>query len=126
MQRLRNWFIGAVLIIVGAAVGYALPSSTVSPKSEVGEVLSVRGSIGSAGAGFTFKAKGATGSVRYRLEDPTPWQANSHGTWHSTGQPACLVPGSKKKVRVTLGVVKVEPVGSAPGNPTVVWIECYG
>jgi hypothetical protein len=126
MQRLRNWFIGAVLVIVGVAVGYALPSNTVSPKSEVGELISVRGGIGSATAGITFKAKGATGSVRYHLEDPTPWLAKPHGTWHMSGQPSCLVPGSKKRVRVTLGVIQVEPVGSAPGNPTVVWIECFG
>jgi hypothetical protein len=124
-QRLRNWFVGAVLIVIGVAVGYALPSSRVSPKSEVGKVMSVHGSIGSPSAGITFKVKGATDLLLYSLKDPTPWQARPHARWHSGGQPSCLVPGSSKPVKATLGVVTVEPVGSAPGNPMIVWIECY-
>jgi hypothetical protein len=106
-------------------VGYALPQNSASPKSEVGNVTSVHGSIGSPGAGFEFTTKGVAGVVRYTLEDPTPWQAAPNGAWHSSGQPSCLVPGSKAPVKVTLGVISVHPVGSAPGNPMVVWIECY-
>lgn len=124
-QRARSWLIGAVLIVIGVLVGYALPQSSVSPKSEVGNVVSVHGSVGSAGAGFDFKTKGVTGLVHYALEDPTPWQAKPNGIWHNAGQPPCLVPGSTTPAKVTLGVISVHPVGSAPGNPMVVWIECY-
>jgi hypothetical protein len=125
MQRLRNWLIGAVLVVIGVVVGYLLPQNNVSPKSEVGTVTSVHGSMGSAGASLDFKTKGATGLVKYTLEDPTPWQASPNGMWHNTGQPSCLKAGSKTPVKVTLGVISVKPVGSAPGNPMVVWIECY-
>lgn len=124
-QRARGWLIGAVLIVLGVFVGYAWPQNNVSPKSEVGSVTSVTGNIGSAGAGFEFKTKGVPGLVHYTLEDPTPWQAKLNGTWHMTGQPPCLVADSKTPVKVTLGVISVHPVGSAPGNPMVVWIECY-
>jgi hypothetical protein len=124
-QRMRTWLVGAVFIVVGVLVGYALPQNSVSPKSEVGKIMSVTGSIGSTGAGIEFKTKGVTGLVHFALEDPTPWQAKPSGAWHSTGQPSCLAPDSKTPVKVTLGVISVHPVGSAPGNPMVVWIECY-
>lgn len=124
-QRVRTWLVGAVLIVIGVLVGYVLPQNSVSPKSEVGKVTSVHGSVGSAGAGFEFKTKGVTGLVHYTLEDPTPWQAKPNGAWHKSGQPSCLVPGSKTPTRVTLGVISVHSVGSAPGNPMVVWIECF-
>lgn len=124
-QRFRTWLVGAVLIIVGVLVGYALPTNSVSPKSEVGNVMSVSGSIGSANAGLEFKTKGVHGLVHYMLENPTPWQATPNGTWHNTGQPSCLQPGSTTAVKVTLGVISVHSVGSAPGNPMIVWIECY-
>jgi len=124
-ERARTWLIGAVLIVIGVLVGYALPQNSVSPKSEVGKIMSVHGSIGSAGAGIEFKTKGVTGLVHYALEDPTPWQAKPNGAWHQSGQPSCLVPDSKTPVKVTLGVISVHAVGSAPGNPMIVWIECY-
>lgn len=124
-QRVRTWLIGAVLIVVGVLVGYVLPQNSVSPKSEVGQVMSVHGSVGAAGAGFEFKTKGVTGLAHYTLEDPTPWQAQPNGKWHHSGQPSCLVPDSKTPVKATLGVISVHSVGSAPGNPMVVWIECY-
>ena len=122
---MRGWLLGAVLIVVGVLVGYALPQNSVSPKSEVGKVMSVQGSVGSASAGIEFTTKGVAGLVHYRLEDPTPWQAKPNGAWHNTGQPSCLVPDSTTPTKVTLGVISVHPVGSAPGNPMVVWIECY-
>lgn len=124
-QRLRGWLVGAVFVAIGVLVGYLLPQNAASPRSEVGKVMSVGAGIGSSGAGFDFKAKGASGLVHYTLEDPTPWQASPNGRWHSTGQPACLTPGSKTPVTVTLGVISVHPVGSAPGNPMVVWIQCF-
>ena len=125
-QRMRTWLIGAVLVVVGVVVGYVLPQNNVSPRSEVGKVMSVHGSLGSAGANFSFETKGVAGLVRYTLENPTPWQARPSGTWHYSGQPQCLVPGSTKPVKATLGVISVRAVRSAPGNPMVVWIECYG
>jgi hypothetical protein len=124
-QRLRNWLIGAVLVVLGVIVGYLLPQNNVSPKSEVGTVMSVHGSMGSVGASLDFKAKNVTSLVKYMLENPTPWQASPNGKWHDTGQPSCLKAGSATPVNVTLGVISVKPVGSAPGNPMVVWIECY-
>ena len=125
-QRMRTWFISAVLIVIGVVVGYLLPQNNVSPKSEVGKVMSVHGSIASASASLAFKIKGVKALVTYALEDPTPWQASPNGKWHASGQPSCLTPGSTKPVKATLGVISVRPVGSAPGNPMVVWIECYG
>ncbi len=119
-QRLRTWLIGAVLIVIGVFVGYALPQNSASPKSEIGTVTAVHGTPGSDGTKFDFQAKGIKGTTTYTLEDPTPWQGTSGGPWHGTGQAPCLAPGAK----ATVGVVSVDAVGSAPGNPTVVWIEC--
>jgi len=125
-KRLRGWLVGAVLIVVGVLVGYALPQSTVTPKSEVGLVTEVHGSIGSTSASLVFKTKGVAGTVSYPLIDPTPWQASSGGTWHSNGQPPCLIPGSTTPTKVTLGVISVHAVGAAPGGAYVMWVECYG
>jgi hypothetical protein len=123
-QRLRNWIVGAVLVVVGVLVGYALPSSTVSPKSEVGTVMNVHGNAGDVGSSLMFMTKGK-GSVKFPTRDPISWQATKGGTWHNTGQPSCLVPGSATPVKVTLGVITVNAVGSAPGGPVIVWVECY-
>ncbi len=121
-QRLRPYLIGAVLLVVGVIVGYSLPSNSVSPKSEIGVVKVVRGSMGGEDANFTFKQTGVkTKPVRYFIEDPTPWQAKSGGPWDHHGEPACLKPGAK----VTIGVVNVRPVGAAQGKSMVVWVECY-
>jgi hypothetical protein len=121
-QRLRGWLVGAVLIVVGVLVGYALPQSTASPKSEIGTVTKVNGVVGSTGSSLVFKVKGQQGTISYPMQDQVPWQDKSGGTWHSTSEPSCLVPGAK----VTLGVISVHAVGSAPGGPMVVWVECYG
>jgi hypothetical protein len=124
-QRARSWFISAVLVVIGVIVGYLLPQNNVSPRSEVGKVVSVHGSIGGAKAGIYFKTKGVKGLIRYALENPTPWQASPNAKWHFSGQPSCLKPGSRTPVKVTLGVITVKPVNSAPGSLMVVWIECY-
>jgi hypothetical protein len=121
-QRLRPYLIGAVLLIAGVIVGYALPSNSVSPKSEIGVVQIVRGSMSAENANFTFKQKGAKNKpVRYFLEDPTPWQAKSGSPWNHHGLPACLKAGAT----VTIGVVSVRPVPPAQGKAMVVWVECY-
>ena len=120
-QRLRTWFVGAVLVVIGVFVGYLLPQNTASPKSEAGTVTSVHASA-SGEVRFAFKTTGPKGTqTSYGLEDPTPWQAKPSGPWHAGGHPGCLTTGAK----VTVGVIAVHPVGSAPGNPMVVWIECY-
>jgi hypothetical protein len=119
--RLRTWLIGAALIVVGVIVGYALPQNSVAPKSEAGTVLSVKGHLGNPTASLRFKPTGATGPVTYPLDSPTPWQPKSGATWNTSGTPACLTPGSK----VTLGVINVDGVGSAPSGERIIWVECF-
>ncbi len=119
--RLRNWFIGAVLVVVGVLVGYALPQHTASPSSEVGTVMKVHGVVGAQGSTLLFKVKGKSGTVSYPAQDRIPWQAKSGGTWQHSTEPSCLVPGTK----VTLGVISVHQDGSAPGGSMIVWVECY-
>ncbi len=121
-QRLRPYLIGLVLIVAGVIVGYSLPSNSVSPKSEIGVVKVVSGTMSGEDANFTFKPTGnKTKLARYFIEDPTPWQAKSGGAWSHHGEPGCLKPGAK----VTIGVVNVRPVGAAAGKAMVVWVECY-
>jgi hypothetical protein len=124
-KQLRSWIVYAVLVVVGVLVGYALPQSSVSPKSETGTVTNVQGSVGDLGSHVAFLTKGVKGKVTYPMRDQVPWQAVKGGSWHQSGQPSCLVPGSAKPVKVTLGVITVDAVGSAPGGPMVVWVECY-
>jgi hypothetical protein len=125
-QRARRWGVGLLMLGIGAAIGYALPQSTASPRTAVGTVTSVSKNVGGSAVQLVFKPKGATQTVSYTLEDPTPWQQQANGSWHPTGQPPCLVPGSSKPTPVTLGVVTISSVGSAPGGSMVVWVECYG
>src|SRR5215472_5062425 len=119
-QRARRWGIGLLMLGIGGAIGYALPQHTASPRSAGGTVTFVGKDVGGSGVQFAFRPDGATKTVNYMLEDPTPWQAN--GSWHANGQPSCLVPGSTKPSKVTLGLVTVSSVGSAPGGPVVVWV----
>ncbi len=121
-QRLRPYLIGAVLLVAGVIVGFSLPSNSVSPKSEIGVVKVVRGSMAGEDANFLFKPKEAKSKpARYYISDPIPWQAKSGGPWSSHGMPACLKDGAT----VTIGVVNVKPLGAAKGKATVVWVECY-
>lgn len=125
MQRARRLSVGVVMLVVGGVVGYALPQSNASPSSETGTVTSVGNSTKDAGIRFTFKPnKGPAQNLR--LQDATPWQGTPSGKWHSKGQPSCIVPGSPTTTTATLGVVTARAVGSAPGRPIVVWVECYG
>lgn len=125
-QRAKRWGVGLLMLAVGAAIGYALPQSTASPKTAVGTVTFVSKPTGGSGIQFKFQPKGATSTVSYTLENPTPWQLQANGSWHATGQPPCLVPGSTIPAPVTLGVVTINTGSSAPGGPLVVWVECYG
>jgi hypothetical protein len=125
MQRARRLTVGVVMLVVGGVVGYALPQSNASPSSETGSVTSVGNVTTDAGLRFSFTpAKGKPQILR--LQNPTPWQKTASGQWLSKGQPSCLIAGSTTPVKVTLGIVTAEAVGSAPGGPIVVWVECYG
>ncbi len=125
MQRARRLTVGAVMLVIGGVVGYALPQSNASPSSETGSVTSVGNVTTDAGLRFSFTpAKGKPQILR--LQNATPWQPTASGRWLATGQPSCLKAGSTKPVKVTLGIVTARAVGSAPGRPIVVWVECYG
>jgi hypothetical protein len=125
MQRGRRMLVGAVMLVLGGVVGYTLPQSNASPTSQTGSVISVGNATKDAGILFDFKpAKGPKES--FRLQDATPWQARPSGPWHHRGQPACIVPGSTTPTKATLGIVTARSVGSAPGRPIIVWVECNG
>lgn len=124
MQRARRLSVGVVMLVLGGVVGYALPQSNASPRSEIGEVTSVGNTTTDAGLRFAFKpTKGH--ALNLKFQDATPWQDKPSGPWHSKGRPSCLVPGSTTSATATIGVVTATAVGSAPGRPIVVWVECY-
>ena len=124
MQRGRRVVVGAVMLVLGGVVGYALPQSNASPASDSGKVTSVGNTTQDAGTPFEFQpAKGQGESLL--LQDGTPWQDRPSGPWHRKGLPTCIVPGTKTPMKATLGIVTARPVGSAPGRPVVVWVECY-
>lgn len=125
-QRARRWGVGLLMLAIGAAIGYALPQSSASPRTATGTVTSVQQDPSNSGVQIVFKPKGASQTVKYTLEDPTPWQQQANSPWHSVGTPPCLKPGTTTPTPVTLGVVGVSSVGSAPGGQMVVWVECYG
>ena len=125
MQRARRLTVGAVMLVLGGVVGYALPQSNASPSSESGSITSVGNTTTDAGLRFSFTAtKGKPQNLRF--QDATPWQKTASGRWFYKGRPTCLVPGTTGSVKVTLGIVTARAVGSAPGGPIVVWVECYG
>jgi len=125
MQRGRRLFVGAVMLVLGGIVGYALPQSSASPSSQTGSVQSVGNSSGDAGVVFEFKpAKDSP--KRFLLQSGTPWQDNPSGQWHSKGLPSCIVPGTTTPTKATLGIITASSVGSAPERPIVVWVKCYG
>src|SRR5262249_51080161 len=122
MQRGRRFVVGLVMLGIGGVIGYALPQSNASPKSETGTVVTVDNATTNAGVLFEFKpSKGKKES--FRLQDATPWQGTKSGKWHEKGQPSCLTPGSTTPVKATLGVVTARSVGSAPERSIVVWVE---
>jgi hypothetical protein len=125
MQRGRRVLVGAVMLVLGGVVGYALPQSNASPASASGSVISVGNTTTDAGTLLDFQpAKGPRESLQ--LQDATPWQGTASGPWHMKGQPPCIVPGTTTRTKVTLGIVTARSVGSAPGRQIIVWVECYG
>jgi hypothetical protein len=125
-QRARRWGVGLLMLAIGAAIGYALPQSTASPRTSTGTVTSVSKATSGSEVQFMFRPKGASQTVPYTLEDPTPWRQQANSQWSTVGAPPCLKPGSSTPTPVTLGVVSISSVGSAPGGQMVVWVECYG
>jgi hypothetical protein len=124
MQRGRRLFVGAVMLLLGGVVGYALPQNNASPATEAGTVLSVANPTKDSVTLLDFKpAKGP--KEMFTLQAATPWQNTPSGPWHFKGQPACMVPGSTTPTAATLGVVTVRSTGSAPGRTIVAWVECY-
>src|SRR5215472_4416890 len=123
--RGRSWLVSGLLLAIGAAVGYALPQSAVSPKSEIGTVAAAPGTT--SGQGITFVFTPASGSKQtFRFVESTPWQLKQSGKWNWTGTPPCLTPQKGTSGKVTIGVVNIHPVDVAPGRPLVAWVECYG
>jgi len=123
LQRGRRYLVGAVMVVIGGVVGYALPRSTAQPATQPGTVTAVRGDNGTV-TSIVFKPRNGTAQT-LRLGNPTPWRTSSGGPWH-TGRPACLDPGSAKPVLVTLGVVDLDSAGTPANGPMVVWVGCYG
>lgn len=124
-KRGRSWLVSLLLIGLGVVVGYALPASSVSPKSEVGTILSSAAHATGPSTSFVFKAKAGTRQT-FRFVNSTPWQVTSGGKWNHLGVPPCLTSPSGKPNSVTVGVVNIHSVDSAPGQMMVAWLECYG
>ena len=124
MQRGRRVVVGAVMLVLGGVVGFALPHSNASPGSEKGSVVSVGNAPPDADLRFEFKpVKGA--KETFRIQPATPWQKSPGSNWIYQGKPSCLIPGSTTARPITIGVVNTSSVGSAGGRTIVVWVECY-
>jgi len=92
-SRGRTWLVSGVLIALGVVVGYELPQSSVSPKSEVGTVRPPTGKGDAHRPGTEFGFKPTSGSAQnYWFVDYTPWQATPNGKWKTSGIPTCLKP----------------------------------
>src|SRR5258708_14816460 len=112
MQRGRRVLVGAVMLVLGGVVGYALPQSNASPASDSGKATSVGNTTQGAGTPFEFQpAKGHGESLL--LQDGTPRQDRPYGPWHRQGLPTCIVPGTKTPMKGTLGVPTPRRVWSA-------------
>jgi hypothetical protein len=123
--RGRSWLVSGALLAVGVAVGYALPQSNVSPKSETGTVSPAPSATSGPGTMFVFKTKSGSKQT-FRFVESTPWQVSKSGKWNWTGIPPCLTPQTGTSSKVTLGVVNIHAVDTAPGRTMVAWVECYG
>ena len=124
MRKVRRFFIGVALLVLGVVLGYTWPRSSAWPNSETGTVLSVR--AGSGGGPITFVFRPSNGTEQhFVLASPTPWQsAPPAAKWHASGRPGCVTPGSPEPVKATIGVIRIRSTSGAPGESVVVWIEC--
>jgi hypothetical protein len=117
MQRSRRLFTGAVMLLIGGVIGFALPHHTALTQSETGTVSSVAAGRNGAATTFTFTP---VGGQPVRLWAPTVWQATPTGAWHKTGLAPCLAAGKT----ITIGIVNTS--SSAPGNWVVTSVTCNG
>jgi hypothetical protein len=124
MQRGRRFVVGLVMLGLGGIIGFALPKSNAAPKAETGTIRSVGNATQNAGITFAVKVKKVAQPEQFRWQEPTPWRDKT-GQWSSKGTPTCLIPGSTKPTKVTVGVVDVQSANSAPGRTVVVWVKCY-
>ncbi len=125
MQRGRRLVVGAVMLVLGGVVGFALPHSNASPSSQKGSITSVGNAAPDASLRFVFKPAKGSGSETFLLQPATPWQKSPTSRWVTKGLPSCLIPGAPAKTQVTLGVVNTSKVGNADGRSIVVWVQCY-
>jgi len=146
--------VSGLLIGLGVVVGYALPQNAVSPTSDVGTVTSATASGGVITFSFTPKS-GSKETLRYLRATPWqakqsgPWSTSgmpscllpsavTASAAKSSGKaggakshppkasPGASSPAAGQPDRVTLGVIRVTSVGSAPGGQVIAWVECYG
>ena len=124
MQRGRRFVVGIVILGLGGVIGFALPKNNAAPRAETGTVMSVDNATQNAGIHFAVKVKKVDEEQQFRWQEATPWRDKT-GQWHYKSMPTCLVPGSTKPTKVTVGVVDVQSANSAPGRTVVVWVKCY-
>jgi hypothetical protein len=126
MQRSRRLGVGVVMLVLGGVVGYAWPQHATSKNSESGQILAVGNAIPNEGPWFTF-TRATNGSVqRFRLQFATAWKGSPSDSWHYTGLPTCVVPGSTMPQSATLGVVTEGGSKAVPNQKVIIWVECYG
>ncbi|MHB1594155.1 MAG: hypothetical protein ACYCO9_11995 [Streptosporangiaceae bacterium] len=124
-RRGRSWLTYLLLVVLGVLVGRLIPSGTAVPRTLSGTVTAARPLAGGAGTVFEFTPSRGPRQT-YLLLAPTPWRSSAAGTWHRSGQPACLVPRSAAPRRVKLAVVTVRASGPAAGGMLVIWLQCQG
>jgi hypothetical protein len=124
MQRGRRFVVGIVMLGLGGVVGYALPKSDAAPRAETGTITSVGNATQNAGIHFAITVKKVAKPEQFRWQEATPW-LDKAGHVHHKGTPACLVPGSPKHLKVTVGVIDAQSGHSVPGRAVVVWVKCY-
>ncbi|MDR2988178.1 MAG: hypothetical protein LBV34_25420 [Nocardiopsaceae bacterium] len=107
-----------ILVAAGFWAGKSLTTASLNPTVQTGTVALV----GSQGDEFTIRLSGQRRPTGYSLPSDVTWR-NAYGIWEDGTRPGCMAPNSRGQ-RIRIGVVDVEPVGSAPGSPIVVWIEC--
>lgn len=125
MQRGRRVVVGVVMLGLGGVIGYAIPKTNAAPKAETGTIKSVDNATTDAGILFKVKVHKVHDLQQFRWQDGTPWR-DSKGNWHGKGTPDCLIPGSIKPAKITVGAVDAQSASNAPGRTVVVWVKCYG
>jgi len=125
MQRSRRLGVGAVMLVLGGIVGYAWPQHTTSQNSERGQILAVGNAIPNEGPWFTFSPATNGPVQRFRLQFATAWKGSPSDSWHYTGLPTCMVPGSTMPQPATLGVVTEAGSKAVPTDKVIIWVECY-